>query len=65
MGLADKELVEADDEKEVWKTPFGLQTVFKKDQPGPRGGKAGTTNMVYDDPPPRTIKLKKKYRQQS
>lgn len=59
------ELIESDDEKEIWKTPFGLLTVFKKDQAGLKGGKAGTTRMEYDDPPPRPIKLRKKYRHQS
>ena len=44
-------------------TEMGTITVYTVDQPGPQGGKAGTTKMVYLDPPPRLIRLKKKYRQ--
>jgi hypothetical protein len=46
----------------TYSTPFGDVTVYLKDEPGPKGGKAGTTKMVYKDPPPRLMKLKKKYR---
>ena len=46
-------------------TAMGTITVYTADQPGPQGGKAGTTKMVYKDPPPRPIKLKRKYRQSS
>jgi hypothetical protein len=41
---------------------MGTITVYTKDQPGPQGQKAGTTKMVYKDPPPRPMKLKKKHR---
>ena len=44
-------------------TAFGTLTIFTKDEPGPKGHKAGTTKMEYQGPPPRRIKLKKKYRQ--
>ena len=43
-------------------TPFGILTVYTKDEPGPKGHKAGTTKMEYYDPPPRPMKLKKKHR---
>ena len=42
-------------------TAMGTLTVYTKDQPGPNGHKAGTTKMVYLDPPPRPMKLKRKY----
>ena len=44
---------------------MGTLTVYTKDEPGPKGYKAGTTQMVYADPPPRPIRLKRKYRQVS
>ena len=43
-------------------TPFGTLTVYLKDEPGPKGHKAGTSKMEWADPPPRAMKLKKKYR---
>ena len=43
-------------------TPMGRITIYLKDEPGPRGHKAGTTKMEYHDPPPRPMRLKKKYR---
>ena len=46
-------------------TAMGTLTVYTKDEPGPKGHKAGTTQMVYADPPPRPIRLKRKYRQVS
>ena len=47
---------------ETYETAMGLVTVYTMDQPGAKGQKAGTTKMVYNDPPPRPMKLKKKYR---
>ncbi len=47
---------------QTYDTPMGRVTVFLKDEPGPKGGKAGTTKMEYADPPPLPMKLKKKYR---
>ena len=44
-------------------TPFGTLTIFTKDEPGPKGHKAGTTKMEYTGQPPRPITLRKKYRQ--
>ena len=44
-------------------TSFGVLTIFTKDEPGPKGHKAGTTKMQYNGPPPRPITLRKKYRQ--
>jgi hypothetical protein len=43
-------------------TEIGTITVYTADEPGANGHKAGTTKMVYLDPPPRLIRLKKKYR---
>ena len=39
-------------------TPMGRITIYLKDEPGPRGHKAGTTKMEYHDPPPRPMRLK-------
>jgi hypothetical protein len=50
---------------QTYETAMGLVTVYTVDEPGPKGHKAGTTKMVYKDPPPRPMKLKKKYRQSS
>ena len=44
---------------------MGLVTVYVKDEPGPKGQKAGTSKVVYKDPPPRPMKVKKKYRHSS
>ena len=46
-------------------TAMGTLTVYTKDEPGPKGNTAGTTKMVYKDPPPRRMKLKRKHRQVS
>ena len=43
-------------------TAMGTLTVYTADEPGPKGRKAGTSKMVYADPPPRPMRLKKKYR---
>ena len=61
------EILEQDDTKIVYQTSFGIITVFLKDEPGAKGGKAGTTKTVphEGEPVARRIKLKKKYRQQS
>ena len=63
----NKELIESDEIKDVYNTPFGIITFYKKDEPGPKGHKAGTGNTVphEGEPVPRRIKQKKKYRQQS
>ena len=45
-----------------YETKMGTVTVYLKDEPGPKGNKAGTSRMVYKDPPPRKMRLKKKYR---
>jgi len=49
----------------IVETAMGTLTVYTVDEPGPRGHKAGTSTMVYHDPPPRPMKLKKKYRGRS
>ena len=48
---------------ETVETAMGTLTVHTVDEPGPKGRKAGTSKMVYKDPPPRPMKLKKKYLQ--
>ena len=45
-----------------YETKMGTVTVYLKDEPGPKGNKAGTSRMMYKDPPPRKMRLKKKYR---
>ncbi len=49
----------------IVETVMGTLTVYTVDEPGPKGHKAGTSTMVYHDPPPRPMKLKKKYRGRS
>ena len=63
----DNDLIESDDTKDVYRTPFGILTVFKKDEPGRKGGKAGTSMTVPHEGQPvaRKMKLKRKYRRQS
>jgi len=43
-------------------TAMGKLTVYYKDEPGPKGHKAGTSKMEYTQPPPRNIPLRKKHR---
>ena len=43
-------------------TAMGKLTVYYKDEPGPKGYKAGTSKMEYTQPPPRNIPLRKKHR---
>jgi len=64
--MANK-ILEEDDTKIVYRTSFGILTVFKKDAPGLKDGKAGTSQMVPHEGQPvaRRMKLKKKYRNQS
>ena len=50
---------------EVRETSMGTLTIYTKDEPGPKGHKAGTSKMEYKGLPPRPIKLKKKYRHSS
>ena len=45
----------------VVETNMGTLTIYTRDEPGPKGQKAGTSTMVYRDPPPRQMKLKAKY----
>tara|TARA_B110001454_G_C12576047_1_gene374015 strand:+ start:601 stop:795 length:195 start_codon:yes stop_codon:yes gene_type:complete len=63
----NKDLIESDEFKDVYNTPFGIITLYKQDEPGVTGGKAGTSNTVPHEGQPvaRQIKLKKKYRNQS
>ena len=60
----NKELIESDETKDVYSTPFGIITFYKKDEPGPKGHKAGTSHTVPHEgqPAPHQMKLKKKYR---
>jgi len=63
----NKDLIESDEIKDVYSTPFGVLTVYKQDELGAQGGKAGTSHTVLHEgqPVPRWVKLKKKYRNQS
>jgi hypothetical protein len=62
--MPKNELIESDETKDVYDTSFGIVTVYKKDEPGLKGGKAGTSRTVPHEgqPAPRRMKLKKKYR---
>ena len=44
------------------RTAMGIVTVCYKDEPGPKGRKAGTSTIEYFDPPPIRMKLKRKHR---
>ena len=46
----------------VVETAMGTVTIYTRDEPGAKGRKAGTTAVVYRDPPPRQMRLKAKYR---
>jgi len=46
----------------TYDTAMGKVTVYTKDEPGPKGHKAGTSKMEYFDPPPIRMKLKRKHR---
>jgi len=58
------ELVYSDDVTDVYESLMGIQTIWKKDGSDRNGvrGKEGTSKMVYFDPKPRAMSLKKKYR---
>ena len=62
--MPKNELIESDETKDVYDTSFGILTVYKKDEPGLKGGKAGTSRTVPHEgqPAPRRMKLKRKYR---
>lgn len=49
----------------TYETPLGILTVYTMDEPGPRGHKKGTSTMAYNDPPPRPMRLRQKYRGRS
>jgi hypothetical protein len=54
--------VESTDDWDIYQTPFGKLTVFKRDvSKGEIKGKAGSSKMEYEGLPPRKMKLKKKY----
>ena len=65
--MSKNELIESDETKDVYDTSFGILTVYKKDEPGLKGGKAGTSRTVPHEGQsvPRRMKLKKKYRSRS
>jgi hypothetical protein len=60
----DNVLIESTEDWDVYQTPLGKLTVFKRDvNKGELKGKAGTSKMIYtDDRPPRPIDLRKKYK---
>ena len=65
--MPKNELIESDETKDVYDTSFGILTVYKQDELGMKGGKAGTSHTVLHEgqPAPRQMKLKKKYRGRS
>ena len=62
MSEEGPDMTSSDSEIAV-ETAFGTLTIFTRDEPGPKGHKAGTTKMEYTGQPPRPITLRKKYRQ--
>ena len=57
-------LFHSDEVADIYKTSMGLITVWKKDGKSKDGvsGKEGTSRMVYDDPQPIQMTLKRKYK---
>jgi len=53
---------EEDGAVRTFRTAMGIVTVCYKDEPGPKGRKAGTSTIEYFDPPPVRMKLKRKHR---
>ena len=59
----NRELIHSDETTDIYKTNLGLITIWKKDGKDRDGvnGKEGTSKMIYSDPPPVKMALKKKY----
>ncbi len=58
------ELIDSNEFTETYETDMGIVTVWKKDGKSPDGvsGKEGSSRMVYCDPEPVQMTLKRKYR---
>tara|TARA_B100000902_G_scaffold159091_1_gene155019 strand:+ start:767 stop:952 length:186 start_codon:yes stop_codon:yes gene_type:complete len=56
-------LIESTEDWDIYQTPHGKLTVFKRDvTKGDLKGKAFTSVMEYTDPRPRLMDVKKKYK---
>ena len=60
----NRKLIHSDDITDTYETNLGIITVWKKDGKNQDGvnGKEGTSKMIYSDPQPAKMTLKKKYR---
>ena len=60
----NRELIYSDEIKDTYKTNLGIITIWKKDGKNQDGvnGKEGTSKMIYSDPQPAKMTLKKKYK---
>ena len=60
----NRKLIHSDEITDTYETNLGIITVWKKDGKNQDGvnGKEGTSKMIYSDPQPAKMTLKKKYR---
>ena len=60
----NRELIYSDEIVDQYQTNLGIITVWKKDGKNQDGvnGKEGTSKMIYSDPQPAKMTLKKKYK---
>ena len=60
----NRELIYSDEITDTYKTNLGIITIWKKDGKNQDGvnGKEGTSKMIYSDPQPAKMTLKKKYK---
>ena len=60
----NRKLIHSDDITDTYETNLGIITVWKKDGKNQDGvnGKEGASKMIYSDPPPVKMRLKKKYK---
>ena len=60
----NRKLIYSDEITDTYKTNLGIITIWKKDGKNQDGvnGKEGTSKMIYSDPQPAKMTLKKKYK---
>ena len=60
----NRKLIYSDEITDTYETNLGIITIWKKDGKNQDGvnGKEGTSKMIYSDPQPAKMTLKKKYK---
>ena len=60
----NRKLIHSDEITDTYETNLGIITIWKKDGKNQDGvnGKEGTSKMIYSDPQPAKMTLKKKYK---